>query len=55
MILGQGVVGEWGLWSGCSASCGYGMKMRYRKCSVPDGCNGDLADKKLCADRLCLG
>lgn len=52
---------EWSLWSECSASCGSGTKIRYRKCNNPPAihggayCIGDNVESFSCYVASCAG
>lgn len=52
---------EWSLWSVCSASCGSGTKIRYRKCDNPPAihggayCMGDNVESSSCYVASCAG
>nr|XP_024214409.1 hemicentin-1-like isoform X2 [Halyomorpha halys] len=51
--------GEWSDWSECSATCGYSIKMRTRRCNSPAPafsglpCSGNSRDVNLCKKPKC--
>ena len=51
---------EFGPWTPCSKSCGYGIKKRYRFCINPkplfggNGCQGSNSEKDVCFNKFCL-
>lgn len=52
---------DWSAWSGCSASCGSGTKIRYRKCNNPPAihggayCSGENVESSSCYVTSCSG
>ncbi|XP_060751893.1 thrombospondin type-1 domain-containing protein 1 isoform X1 [Tachysurus vachellii] len=49
--------GPWQTWSGCSVTCGEGVRERVRECLVPPGggmqCNGMVREQSLCSLEDC--
>ena len=46
----------WGVWSQCTASCGQGIRERFRECTALDGqCLGDSTGAELCEISKCPG
>ena len=47
---------QWGNWSQCTSSCGEGVRIRARACSVLDGqCLGNSTEAKVCKIAECPG
>ena len=44
---------DWGPWNECSATCGGGMKSRYRQCMNPDGAVITMDDIAQCNTKPC--
>ena len=57
----NGSWGRWQSWSGCSAVCGLGAKIRRRDCNNPapagggNNCSGESEDWKICTGMQCEG
>lgn len=60
--LVDGGLGEWGVWSECSLTCGIGKQRRMRKCDSPKPQNGgrqcdmkEYVHERYCRKRKCGG
>ena len=51
----EGKWGEWSNWSACSGSCGYGIQVRQRNCSISQICRGNSSEIKDCCLNFCSG
>jgi thrombospondin motif-containing protein 9 len=49
----SGYYSNWSSWSTCSVDCGTGTRLRTRRCSVPNECEGDDTDFIVCNTHKC--
>ena len=52
----DGMWGEWGTWSDCTATCGGGTRDRTRECTGPEHggkeCEGETSERSTCNEKV---